>query len=350
MTVAPQNLQAELDKHRHAVDTDYFDLSVRELVRMVEEREIRIAPEYQRKFRWSDQNQSALIESFLLGLPIPAVFVATNSDATWEVVDGLQRMCTVLRFMGIDALESDQLKFSSNPLKLTGLKTLEAFEGMTYEVLPRSIQLMFGKRYIRVQVLSDKSDADVRFELFRRLNQGAVKLEPQEIRACIFQGPFNTLLEDLAEDLNYKKLLKLRSGSEVNGTAAEVVLKLFAYLDRAATFDGRVTQFLNDYMKDHRTDSDLEPLRHLFVQVTEFLAGVLDGPFLRASTSTTPLNQFEAVLVGIARIFREGKTPRQPEDGWINDPELIRFSTKGTNSRPSLIGRISRAQSLFEPQ
>jgi Protein of unknown function DUF262 len=350
VTETPKNLQVELDKHRHAVDTDYFDLSLRELTRMVEEREIRIAPEYQRQFRWSDENQSALIESFLLGFPIPAIFVATNNDATWEVVDGLQRICTVLRFMAMDAPESEELSFSSDRLRLTGLKTLDAFEGLTYDDLPRSIQLTFSKRYMRVQVLSDKSDAGIRFELFRRLNQGAIALTPQEIRACIFQGSLNTLLEDLSGNVHYKQLLKLKSGDEVNGTAEEVILKFFAYLDRAETFDGRVTEFLNSYMRDHQNDTDLEPFRSLFVRVTEFLAGNLDGPFLRARTNTTPLNQFEAVLVGIARIFREGKVPKPPADGWINDAELIQYSTKGTNSRTQLLGRISRANRLFQPQ
>jgi hypothetical protein len=344
----PNSLQAELDRHRRSVDTDYFDLSLREIMRMIQEREIQIAPEYQRQFRWSDDTQSALIESFLLGFPIPAIFVATNNDATWEVVDGLQRICTVLRFMGLDAPESEELAFSDDPLTLTGLKTLDAFEGVSYEDLPRSIKLMLDRRYMRIQVLSDKSDTEVRFELFRRLNQGAIALTPQEIRACIFQGPFNALLEELANHENYKKLLKLKSGDQGNGTAEEVILKLFAYLDRANDFDGRVTAFLNSYMKDHQKGSDTESYRNLFSQIVGFLAGVLSGPFLRKGTNTTPINQFEAVLVGIGRIYREGKVPQTPEGDWINDSELVKYSTKGTNSRSQLTGRIERAKKLFE--
>ena len=243
------DLEADLSRHRRTVDTEYFDLSLREIIRMVEEEEIRIAPEYQRQFRWGDETQSALIESFLLGLPIPSIFVATNTDATWEVVDGLQRICTVLRFMGIDAPESTRLKFSDNPLKLSGLRTLTSFEGLSYDGLPRSIKLTFDKRYIRVQVLSDKSDSDVRFELFRRLNAGAIALTGQEIRSCIYQGPLNDLISDLTEDPNYKKILKLKSSDRENGTAEEVVLKFFAYLESQEDFSGGVTDFLNNYMK-----------------------------------------------------------------------------------------------------
>jgi Protein of unknown function DUF262 len=344
------DLQAELDRHRRAVDTDYFDLSLRELIRMIQEREIRIAPEYQRQFRWSDETQSALIESFLLGLPVPAVFVATNADGTWEVVDGLQRICTALRFLALDAPESSRLAFSKNPLKLQNLKTIDAFEGLSYQDLPRPIQLTFDRRYMRVQVLSDKSDTEVRFELFRRLNQGAIALTAQEIRACIFQGPFNNLLAELARYEHYRHLLKLKSIDKGNGTAEEVVLKLFAYMDEADHFDGRVTAFLNDYMRDHQNESDVASYRELFIKVTGFLSSIVAGAFLRTGTSTTPINQFEAVLAGIGLIYREGKTPRVPTEDWVNDAELIQYSTKGTNSRSQLTGRINRARAIFEPQ
>lgn len=351
MTQARVDLEADLARHRRTVDTEYFDLSLREIVRMVDEEEIRIAPEYQRQFRWNDDTQSALIESFLLGLPIPSIFVATNSDATWEVVDGLQRICTVLRFMAIDAPESTKLQFSKRPLKLEGLRTLTSFEGLGYKALPRSIKLTFDKRYIRVQVLSDKSDTDVRFELFRRLNAGAIALTGQEIRACIYQGSFSDLISDLASHENYEKLLKLKSSDRENGTAEEVVLKFFAYLEDREAFDGRVTEFLNNYMKNHARETDIARYRSSFVDVVTFLSDALKGkPFLRSGTAVTPINQFEAVLVGIGRVLRAGRNPVTPSGDWLNDSELVRFSTKGTNTRTMLNGRIDRAEKLFSGQ
>ena len=92
-------LEEDLRAHRRTVDTEYFDLSLREIVRMVEEEEIRIAPEYQRQFRWKEETRSALIESFLLGLPVPSIFVATNQDATHcPKVSGV--MLPFVRFSG----------------------------------------------------------------------------------------------------------------------------------------------------------------------------------------------------------------------------------------------------------
>lgn len=341
------DLQAELDKHRRAVDTDYFDLSIREIVRMVESDEIQVAPSYQRQFRWKEHVQSALIESLLLGLPIPAIFVATNKDGTWDVVDGLQRVCTILRFFAVDVPGSEVLKFAKDPLRLGGMSQLAAFSKLTYEDLPVPIRLMLGKRYLRVQVLSDKSDHEVRFELFRRLNAGAVELTAQEVRSCVYRGPFNTLLEELSGTSEYKALLKLGSKNLNDGTATEIVLKFFAYLDGMDEFNGKVTAFLNSYMQKRGEETDLESDRQLFLKTVRFLHSVTGGEFKRPGVHTTPLNQLEAVLVGIGRIYRQGKEPKVPEPGWELDEDLVAASRLGTNSRPMLRKRVLRAEELF---
>jgi hypothetical protein len=341
------DLQAVLDEHRRAVDTEYFDLSIRELVRMVKEEEIIVAPSYQRQFRWKSDVQSALIESLLLGLPIPAVFVATNKDSTWDVVDGLQRISTLLRFYGIDVPKSEKLRFSNDKLVLDELSQLKEFSGLSYEDLPKPIQLTLGKRYLRVQVLSDKSDADVRFELFRRLNAGAVKLSSQEIRSAVFEGPFNSLVDELSLTPEYVSLLKLQAKYQNDGTAAEIVLKFFAYLDEASKFDGQVTKFLNNYMKRRVKDTDLEADRQLFLRVIRFLREVVDGPFKREKVPTTPINQLEGVLVGVGRIFRGGNEPKIPPAGWENDAELVKASTSGTNNTAKLRDRIRRSEEIF---
>ncbi|MEV6375795.1 DUF262 domain-containing protein [Micromonospora musae] len=347
MMVDHSVLLAELADQRQAVDVDFFDLSLRELARMVEESEIKIAPEFQRQFRWRDELQSALIESFLLGLPVPAIFVATNGDGTWEVVDGLQRICTLLRFIGIDAPESELLHFSSRPLRLTKLKTLKRFDGISYVDLPRPVKLTFERRYLRVQVLSDKSDLDVRYELFRRLNAGAVELTAQEIRACVYRGTFNTLLDELAEYPPFKTLLKLKDADKNNGTGAEVVLKFFAYLDWIDEFKGDVTGFLNEYMKTHMNPPDIEKRRRDFLESVDFLYSVNPRPFLRAGTYVTPIVHLEAALVGIGRVIRAGKAPARPPADWLADSLLLGFVQKGTNAKKSVVGRMSRAEEIF---
>ena len=125
MTAFEIELQADLQDRRQRVDTDFFDLSLRELVRMVEEDELQARPEYQRKFRWREETQGELIESLLMGLPIPAIFVATNANGSWDVVDGLQRVSTIVRFMGSD--EAREKLGMGEPLVLRDLPQLTRF-------------------------------------------------------------------------------------------------------------------------------------------------------------------------------------------------------------------------------
>lgn len=173
MAVAEQNLQEQLDAHRQRVDVDHFDLTVRELMRMAGEGELKRAPVYQRKFRWSEETESRLVESVLLGLPVPSIFVATNPDGSWEVVDGLQRLSTLIHFS--DASPEQLVSINkSEPLQLRGLTDLTRFNGYTFDDLPAPVQLAFFKRALRVTALSDKSNRETRFELFERLNAGGL--------------------------------------------------------------------------------------------------------------------------------------------------------------------------------
>lgn len=339
-------LQAELDKQRRQVDVDNFDLTVGELVRMAESNELIRAPEYQRKFRWGPEDEAYLIESLLLGLPVPSIYVASNPDGTWEVVDGLQRLSTIIHFMTTnkDVLASLDRK---EPLRLTGLKKLSSFNEYRFEDLPTPLRLQFARRPLRVTALSDKSDHEIRFEVFERLNKGGVTLSPQEVRACIYRGPFADLLRRLSSQEAFRKLVKVQAVKQSDGTLEELVLKFFAYLDWSDKYDGNVTTFLNQFMKERGKALDLNAAEQLFSQVVEEVLAITKGPLLRKGYTVTPLNQLEAVLVAAGRILQDGAKIKPPKAGWVNDEELVKFSTKGTNTRTSFNGRNARAEVLL---
>ncbi|MBN9158496.1 DUF262 domain-containing protein [Microbacterium sp.] len=341
------DLQSNLQDRRQRVDTDFFDLSLRELVRMVSEDELQARPEYQRKFRWTEGTQRELIESLLMGLPVPAVFVATNANGSWDVVDGLQRISTIVRFMGNEAT---RIKLGmKEPLSLKDLPQLDAFDDVTFESLPRQIQFLLEKRYVRVQVLNDQSVYDVRFELFRRLNAGAIALTPQEVRAAVYRGPFNSMLESLSAYPPFRSLTKLKKPDQSNGTYTELVLKFFAYLDWQDRFTGAVTTFLNDYM-EHRQEAPggEDEAATLFKTVCDSLADVTDGPIIRPGVGWTPQNQLEAVLVGAGKLVRGGTVSFSPQARWLEDTELVKASTKGTNTPRALAARVRRAEELLK--
>jgi hypothetical protein len=347
MAKSGSSLLRQLETQRGTVDVDHFDLTVRELVRMVEEGELQTAPTYQRKFRWRESDESRLIESLFLGLPVPSIFVATNPDSTWEVVDGLQRLSTLVHYM-TDSRKRLASIGKAEPLRLEHLEKLTRFNKRTYAELPTPLRLTFGKRALRVTALSDKSDYHVRFDMFERLNRGGLRLTEQEVRAVIFRGDFNELLDELGESDSFKKLVKLQPRRRDDGTREELVLKFFAYLHDRKSFDGAVTLFLNNFMSAATDDFDVEAGEQLFLAVSEKILSLCKGPFVRKGYANTPLNQLEAVLVAAGELELEGHLGEAaPQDGWLNDATLVRYSTKGTNTSNALSRRIERARELL---
>lgn len=344
------DLEQQLGVERRRVDVASHDFSVRELVRMLNEGELSITPEYQRQYRWKPAVASTFIESVFLGLPIPPIFVATNAGYELEVVDGLQRLSSLLFFLreGAQTLEKDD-HHAAEPLKLEGLQKLTQLNGVGFADLPVGLQRYFGRQPLQVISLTDKSDRGMRFDLFERLNAGSIALSPQEVRACVYRGRFNQFIEELAALPDYGRLLKLQDAKQKDGTAVEEVLKFFAYKNSVGGFDGRVKTFLNDYMKSAQDEHfDYTRERTLFTSaVAHLLAATNDGPLLRASTGVTPLVQLEACLVGIGSLISEGQAVTTPVADWQEDPELVDSSTGGSNTRSKLQRRIARAKVLF---
>ena len=212
---------------------------------MAENGIIDVAPEYQRQFRWPIENQSKFIESVFLGIPIPSLFMAANKDGSWELIDGVQRLNSLIHFAG-NTEQLNKFNFSS-PLVLSSLDILTDFNGKKFEDLPKSLMLKFTLRPIKITTLSDKSDMKVRFDLFERLNTGGIKLTDQEIRACVFRGEFNDFITDLSSNTDFMKVVILPESNENDGTREELVLKYFAYLYERDKFVHSVVGFLNDY-------------------------------------------------------------------------------------------------------
>lgn len=341
-----EGLEDQLGVERKKVDVSSVSFSVRELVRMYEDGELSIAPSYQRKYRWPRRVASTFVESIFLGLPIPPIFVATNDDFRWEVVDGLQRISTLIHFLSDDE-EARERVGRTGFLRLGELEKLTQLNGAGFTDLPQSIQRYFARQPLQVISLTDKSDKAVRFDLFERLNTGAISLTPQEVRSAVYGGRFLTFIEELAEDSNLNSLLKLQESNQQDGTAAEQVLKFFAYKNSQDSFRGGVTKFLNQYAATAQEEFDYTSERGVFEKTLRFLAEVVDGPFVRTNTPVTPLVQFEACAVAIGRCFETGVTPVAPTSDWLNDPELVSASTGGTNTRSMLSRRLERAKDLF---
>lgn len=337
-TNADGALTAELDRHRREVSYDSYDILIRQLVDLVSEAAIDIAPEYQRQFVWDDKNQSRFIESIFLGIPIPSLYMATNADSTWELIDGVQRISTVIRFCG----DAAQLAIiAQEPLKIAGLEKLTALNGRAFAGLPKSLQLAFQLKSLKVTTLNDKSDLNVRFDLFERLNTGGVKLQPQEIRACIFRGKYNDFLRKLAVNDDFRKVVKLQQGNQHNGTYEEFVLRFFAFLHTYRSFEHDVLYYLNDFMKDASASFDDIADEKIFARTFALLAKRLPNGIVRLPRRITPVNLYEGIAVGTALAIRAGTKLKETRlNALLSDAKLRAFTTAATNSQKMVTGRI----------
>ena len=300
-----ETITGQLDREKRAVSYDMYDMTVRQLVDMVEGGEIEIAPEYQRHFVWDDDRESELVESIYLGIPVPSLYMAANQDGTWEVVDGVQRLSTLAHFCGSQKLLT--LIHRRQSLKLINLKKLTRLNDMTFDALPKAVQLNFQLRPVRVTTLNDKSDFSVRYDLFERLNTGGVKLHAQEIRNCVFRGEFRDLLKDLSTDKNFLSVVKLSDNEQRSAIYEECVLRFFSFIEEYEFFDHSVVEFLNNYMIKKNKNGPRPELIASFRNTMAWLAEELPGGIARGNRSITPLNLFEAVAVGTALALKENK-------------------------------------------
>ncbi|MDM8550419.1 DUF262 domain-containing protein [Desulfobacterales bacterium HSG2] len=341
-----EKIQEQLDKKRRSVAFDSYDIAVRQLYDMILEGMINIAPEYQRHFVWKGERQSALIESLLLGIPIPSLFMATNKDASWDVVDGVQRLTTLLNFIGNEKdLKETGINFK--PLRLSKLEKLDAMNGIVYEDLPKSMQIMLKTRSLRITVLNDRSDFNVRYDLFERLNTGGVILHPQEIRNCVFLGKFNDFIKDLSRDKNFRAVVKMTETAERTGSYEELVLRFFACYEDRENYVSSVKGFLNDFMeKKTKSFKNKGHFRKLFNDTFKCLNENLPKGIVRgARKNRTPVVLYEAISIGTAIAIQSGvQIDGNVLIDLLNDKDLKKYTTGATNSKKMLVKRINRVK------
>lgn len=245
-----QEIREQLHEQRRKVDFDAYDISCEELVSRIAKNRIDVAPVYQRQFRWDNDRQSALIESLLLGIPVPNLFMATNNSPDqplqWEIVDGLQRSLTIMNFIASDE-KRELVGLTGKSLRLRGMSKLTHLNGLCYKDLSDDIATLLLDRPLKVTVLNDKSDKQVRFDLFERLNTGGISLTDQEVRECIFRGKFVDMLSDLSQEEDFVTTVRLVDSQKSDGTQQEYVLRFFAFMDNYEQFDHSVKDFLNGY-------------------------------------------------------------------------------------------------------
>jgi hypothetical protein len=231
-------------------------MSIGEVLSMYKDREIDVHPEFQRIFRWNEDQKSRLIESILLGIPIPTIFVAQREDGIWDVIDGVQRLSTILEFVGQYRDQEDRLV---PPLALQPTEYLPDLGGYTWEtnlqgtgrIFSESLRRDFKRSKLDFRIVKKESDPDAKFDLFQRLNSGS-QLSAQESRNCLLvmlNPEFYRWMDDLSKNQSFVDTAVLSDRKEDEGFKQELVLRFFMQLEySSATTELR--QELGEYISD----------------------------------------------------------------------------------------------------
>lgn len=256
-----EQLLEEVIKSRQEYVTDGYSMSIGELVSNYKEGEIDINPDFQRKFRWTDHQRSRLIESILIGVPLPSIFVYQNDKGIWEVVDGVQRISTILEFMGE---LKDEYNKKLPPSKLTQTKMLPALEGIVWQDIPKEpLQIDFRRTKIEIKIIKSNSHPNAKFEVFQRLNYSSV-LSGQEYRNAVLIMLDKSLyvwLKELAENPDYTFCLDLTDRWKDEKYHYELVLRLFIFSLYANKPIYKVDDFINDNFIYNDTDSLIQKIQ-----------------------------------------------------------------------------------------
>lgn len=248
------DIEQAVDDVRASIYSDSYQISIGELANLYEREELTIMPEFQRELRWSSSQQVAFIESILIGFPLPSVFVASRDDGTWDLLDGLQRISTIFRFLGI--LRADNGSFQV-PLRLSATDRLPGLEGVyfapreTGESLTERMQRDFRQHRLDIKVILRQSDPGMLFDLFARLNLNGSQMSTQDIRNALigrYDSAFKVWMDGLAEDRNFLSTVAL-SENEVAQRYHYQLLLLYLAIANDAEIDLDLFNSIDDGLR-----------------------------------------------------------------------------------------------------
>jgi len=233
------------------VRTQNIEYTPEMILKRIDTKEIQINPDYQRNHRWNDTTSSRLIESLILNIPIPLIYLSQDIDlddetgediSRYSVIDGQQRLTAIVNFF-------------KNNLVLTELETLEELNGLVLRDLPPFLIRRLEDRSIKFLRVDSTIDNELKYYIFEKLNRGSVNLEAQELRNSIYRGKFNDLLKKLAKYPKFRQLLQIKDDENLKVKKMEdieIVLRFFAFgfEENYLTFKNEgLEKFLSNYME-----------------------------------------------------------------------------------------------------
>lgn len=300
------NLSEEIQKYRQEIKSERMDMSFGEIVNMYRDAEIIISPEYQRAFRWDAQRQTDFIESLLLGIPFPSIFVATNPDGKWELIDGLQRVATVLSFFG-ELKDENGKPYPKNDLKLQKGSIIKNLEDVTIDTIPLEYKLQIKRTPCRVEIILKESDFKMRYELFKRLNTGGEGLSRQEIRNCIYRGldsRYNKFIRELSNNLTFRESIVISQINEEMMYYEELILRYLALKNMGTRYtQSNIQDFMDEYLESRCRDYNEEEVardRAIFQNVMTIIEKLKSYEIFKLGRRTFTTSLYDAIMLTLS--------------------------------------------------
>ena len=348
----PEEPEEELEEailsippERRILRTDQYDFSVSTLLGMLDKSEVKI-PEFQRRYVWSDRQASRLIESLIIQCPIPVIYLNQERDETFSVIDGNQRLRSLERF-------------TKDKFALSGLTSYPELVGLKYSGLDKRFQRHISNRVLRCTAILKDTHPQVKFDVFERLNSGAVTLTRQELRHGLYYGPLLKKASEMAAELKFEKHLGMRKDKRMK--AEELVVRFWALNQGLGSYEKPLATFLSTFAEENRSigDDQLEALEDK-IRVAHKRALHLFGPhafsFARDGRSKFNAAVFDAQMLACSRLRIDRYEVLSESLGEVRnayaqlekDVEFSKSVTLATSDKAALQGRVQKVISLLK--
>lgn len=329
--------------------TETYDFSISTLTSQLKEKSI-IIPDFQREYVWNRAQASRLIESLIIQCPIPVIYLNQEKDERLSVIDGNQRLTSIKLFL-------------DDKFPLQGLTAYPELDGSLFTDLDPRFRRHIQHRTLRCITILKETHPQIKFDVFERINTGAVQLNPQEVRHGVFHGPLMKLIDELGTDKVWKKISGHRNDKRMKGS--ELLLRYFAFVYSQSKYKKPLKSFLNDFSSEFQNVDEnlsLEWRNNFYrtIEVVDFLFGEISfklvGKDLKPSVRNVNSALFDAVMVGVSNL---GITKAQVKSvdreiflekyvDLINSEKFKSAITSGTSATSSVNYRIDKFQEFLK--
>lgn len=335
-----------IEEKTKRVFTDKKDFPLSLIKEMFDDGDIIPQPDYQRDYVMDNKIASRLIESVLLNIPIPTVYLCEELDGRFSIIDGQQRMTSFVKYL-------------KNEFALKGLEELSELNGKKFSELDKSLQRTLKSCTLNSIILTKESQ-ELKYEIFARLNQGSIRLKPQELRNCIYRGTLNDMIEKIATTNKYLNELFLEKNKRKN--YQEYILRFFA-LRNFNDYSSSMKKTMNNYMIKHQNadEQELQELRNLFNGTIDIIKQVFGKTafcaydrqkhqFMKKFSGSV----YDSIIIACSMfnnhdlMAHADEIRKQVNEAKMNNPTYQDYTYAATGSKSRVIGRILMIYNLIK--